>query len=204
MRNELTETSFALSAANRQLSGTAERLAAAESINRQQERLISSQQEDLEELKESTQKLHWERRSLHNKLQDLKGNIRVVCRVRPAISVGRPVAMLSFPDMCTLEMERVEPGATRRLSKHDFKFDRVYGPFSSQEDVWEEVSCLVQSALDGYNVCIFAYGQTGSGKTYTMEGTRDAPGVVPRTCSMIFDSVKQMIRTGWVFIFYSL
>lgn len=27
---------------------------------------------------------------------------------------------------------------------------------------------LIQSCMDGYNVCIFAYGQTGSGKTYTM------------------------------------
>lgn len=48
--------------------------------------------------------------------------------------------------------------------KHDFSFDQVFPPNSEQQDIFELVSPLVQSALDGYNVCIFAYGQTGKCK----------------------------------------
>jgi hypothetical protein len=43
-----------------------------------------------------------------------------------------------------------------------FEFDRVFGPESGQEEVFEDVAQLTTSALDGYNVCIFAYGQTGA------------------------------------------
>lgn len=35
--------------------------------------------------------------------------------------------------------------------------------------VFGEVAELVQSALDGYHVCLFSYGQTGAGKTFTMQ-----------------------------------
>jgi len=56
------------------------------------------------------------------------------------------------------------------------------------------VEPLIESVLDGYNVCIFAYGQTGSGKTWTMEGPRENPGVSLRAVQSIFrtlDSRKE-------------
>lgn len=45
---------------------------------------------------------------------------------------------------------------------------------------------MVQSAFDGYNVCICAYGQTGSGKTHTIIGDDTQPGLAPRTFERIF------------------
>lgn len=52
--------------------------------------------------------------------------------------------------------------------------------------VYEDVSDLVVSAADGYNVCIIAYGQTGSGKTYTMMGSEKAPGINMRALKELF------------------
>ena len=79
----------------------------------------------------------------------------------------------------------------------------MFGPATNQGEVYEEISQLVQSALDGYNVCVFAYGQTGSGKTYTMEGgpgieeDLDQCGVIPRTIRQIFDIKKQLVEKNW-------
>ena len=85
--------------------------------------------------------------------------------------------------------------------QHSFGFDKVFGQQSSQETVFEEVSTMVQSALDGYKVCIFAYGQTGSGKTHTMQGG-EAPnteGIIPRSIVHILKEAKRLEAQGWAY-----
>lgn len=65
------------------------------------------------------------------------------------------------------------------------------------------VSPMIQSALDGYNICIFAYGQTGSGKTFTMDGAANNTGIIPRTTHLLFDSFAQYKRLGWTYKLYA-
>ncbi|XP_057951798.1 kinesin-like protein NACK1 [Malania oleifera] len=63
------------------------------------------------------------------------------------------------------------PLQERSFQPASFTFDRVFGPVSLTENVYEEgVKNVALSALMGINATIFAYGQTSSGKTYTMRG----------------------------------
>lgn len=68
---------------------------------------------------------------------------------------------------------------------------QVFSAVQSQESVFQETKYLVQSACDGYNVCIFAYGQTGSGKTFTIYGSDSDPGLTPRAVQELFRVIEQ-------------
>ena len=48
----------------------------------------------------------------------------------------------------------------------------------------------IKTALNGVNVTVLAFGQTCSGKTFTMQGTKEQPGVIPLTISAIFQLLK--------------
>ena len=117
------------------------------------------------------------RKQLHNTLQELRGNIRVFVRCRPFLesdaeeysssienidpSIGGCVKF--HKDGNSISLIGL-PAASNRGTPQIFAFDQVFKCESTQDEVFTEVSDLVQSALDGYKVCIFSYGQTGSGK----------------------------------------
>ncbi|RDI79409.1 putative phospholipid-transporting ATPase [Venturia inaequalis] len=142
------------------------------------------------------------RRKLHNQVQELKGNIRVFCRVRPVIGDDdKKPAVINFPDQNDESKEIIVKGDEKRsavgnvtAANHAFSFDRVFDPTSNNSDIFDEISQLVQSALDGYNVCVFCYGQTGSGKTHTMSSP---DGMIPRAVTQIYESAKNLEEKGW-------
>lgn len=172
------------------------------------ERLNQQMMDALAETNEAKEKLRKEetvRRKLHNQVQELKGNIRVFCRVRPSLKNedSTEVAPIQYPDEAeeSKEINLVGPEEKSSLGtvsrkNNFFSFDRVFGPSSQNGEVFDEISQLVQSALDGYNVCIFCYGQTGSGKTYTMSSL---DGMIPRAVHQIYDTARGLEEKGWTY-----
>ncbi|KIL56904.1 hypothetical protein M378DRAFT_188507 [Amanita muscaria Koide BX008] len=180
---------------------------------------------EVAELKLEAMESEMIRRKLHNTVQELKGNIRVFCRVRPVLMsdvIGlaegntrmtkdefsqlreQVQAHITFPDRIhkkeiVLHSSSESATGQERKEVYNFGFDRVFEPESTQAEVFEEISQLAQSCTDGYNVCIFAYGQTGSGKSFTMEGgsTETAAGMIPRAVEQVFRVADFMKTKGW-------
>lgn len=170
----------------------------AEMEAKMQEALVTAEEARQKLIKEET-----ERRALFNKYQELKGNIRVMCRVRPVLDDSEgSAAELDYPDEKTSAQIQVKgPEEKNSLGKvstkaYPFEFDRVFAPQVHNEEIFGEISQLVQSALDGYNVCIFCYGQTGSGKTYTMSSP---DGMIPRATKMIYETVHKLKEKSWTY-----
>jgi Kinesin motor domain len=96
-----------------------------------------------------------------------------------------------------------EAGASRSnqrkvVEDKEFTFDNSFWSHNKEDDHYAEqedvYNCLGEEFLDhnfeGYHTCIFAYGQTGSGKSYTMMGTPENPGLIPKTCEDLFQRIE--------------
>uniref|UniRef100_A0A665WE68 Kinesin family member 13Bb n=1 Tax=Echeneis naucrates TaxID=173247 RepID=A0A665WE68_ECHNA len=137
-------------------------------------------------------------------------NVKVAVRVRPMNRREK-----DLKTKCVVEMEgnqtvlhpaiiNINNGDPRNQPK-TFAYDYCFwsmdesekDKFAGQDVVFQ---CLGESLLDnafmGYNACIFAYGQTGSGKSYTMMGSAEQPGLIPRLCSSLFSRTVQEAREG--------
>ncbi|KAK1683707.1 hypothetical protein QYE76_044555 [Lolium multiflorum] len=136
-------------------------------------------------------KLLEENRKLYNQVQDLKGSIRVYCRVKP-FPKTQPDQRSTVDHIGENgEIMIMNPEKQGKDGRKIFSFNKIFGPNVSQSDVYADTQPLIRSVMDGYNVCIFAYGQTGSGKTYTMSGpditAEGTLGVNYRSLNDLFD-----------------
>ncbi|EGD72373.1 hypothetical protein PTSG_00393 [Salpingoeca rosetta] len=110
--------------------------------------------------------------------------VDVFVRVRPRLELesGQEECVSVDPEENTLELR--DPAGNPAT----YTYDKVYGPSSSQSDVYDDcVSPIVEQVCRGMNCCIFAYGQTGAGKTFTMRGdlssNENQHGIIQRSLS---------------------
>ncbi|CAN0095903.1 unnamed protein product, partial [Sphacelaria rigidula] len=148
-------------------------------------------------LQKMVEELEDTRRRMHNTIQELRGSVRVFVRARPFLesdgedaSTQGEATVRCGADQCSVAVCPPD-NPSRAMS---CAFDHVFGGHASQEDVFKEVSGFVQSALDGFKVCLFSYGQTGSGKTHTMTGSGSGRmrGVIPRSVEHILARVAEL------------
>ncbi|KAJ4842515.1 hypothetical protein Tsubulata_042433 [Turnera subulata] len=147
--------------------------------NNELQQSILNLEGEIEQLRQKERLLDKKRRGALNKILDIKGSIRVFCRVRPFPLTDR---RLREPLSLGLEKVVVRSAGCRK----EYQFDKIFHEDAPQEEVFAEVEPILRSALDGYNVCILAYGQTGTGKTFAMDGTIDQPGIIPRALEELF------------------
>lgn len=141
-------------------------------------------------------------------------NVQVAVRCRPLNQRERNSGDRLIVSCDTSRREiQFSPPAGRKVptgasgGKKTFTYDHVFGPDTTQEDVYKGVvEPIVDEVLQGYNCTVFAYGQTGTGKTHTMEGSRDdsnvqmteqgmlpdGAGMIPRAVKHVFDHLRSI------------
>ena len=189
------------------VAATRKRLSEKEAAAEEKRRAVENYVALVTQLQHALPELENKRRQLHGQLQELKGKIRVFCRIRP--TNGGQCASFRVPgdedftsdgkQVLSISASTPPPsahlGKERGAAAHVFEFDKVFAPACSNSDVFVEMAQLIQTSLDGANVSVFAYGQTGSGKTWTMMHARD--GMVPLSLRQIFAHMARLAEQGW-------
>ncbi|KAF2796048.1 kinesin-domain-containing protein [Melanomma pulvis-pyrius CBS 109.77] len=138
---------------------------------------------------------------------DDPGNVKVVVRCRAFLKREKEkgtqclIRMDPATQKTTLlsPADSDNPNSRKIYEDKEFTFDKSFWShdmedpqYAHQEDVYRSFGEeFLDHNFDGYHTCIFAYGQTGSGKSYTMMGTPEQPGLIPRTCEELFERIQQ-------------
>ncbi|KAJ3578981.1 hypothetical protein NPX13_g1589 [Xylaria arbuscula] len=135
--------------------------------NRLQEDTIRDQRAQIQQHDDKCQSLLARYRDMVDQLAEAKGNIRVMCRIRPAEG---------YPQEDLIEFTNPEKNSmvwanyfddSMRAESREYEFQRAFGTGEDNQEVFDEVKDFAQSAALGRSCTIMAYGATGTGKSHT-------------------------------------
>ncbi|RIB29605.1 kinesin motor domain-containing protein [Gigaspora rosea] len=123
------------------------------------------------------------------------GLIKAYLRIRPINSdVIKPYIQI-INDTEVVMIPPKDSHAFKACNKgpEKYMFTKVFNERTSQKRFFLETTLpLVKGVLNGTNGLVFAYGVTNSGKTYSIQGTRNEEGILPRTLDTIFNSIQNL------------
>lgn len=74
-----------------------------------------------------------------------------------------------------------------------YNFTKIFEPKTTQAEIFSElVKPKLLKFINGQNSTLLTYGVSSSGKTYTIVGTAEMPGLLPRSLEYIFSSLPDI------------
>lgn len=145
--------------------------------------------------------------------------LQVFVRIRPSAVAAGGHAPVPTPDAALLEncihatsrhsIAIAPPEGSQAYKAGDrgqtYAFSRVFEAGTSQAEYYEATAApLVRDLLrnPAHNSVMLAYGITAAGKTFTIEGTRNAPGVMPRALEDLFQGLASHVEPLTVRVSY--
>ncbi|XP_077996675.1 kinesin-like protein KIF23 [Glandiceps talaboti] len=131
-----------------------------------------------------------------------KDPVEVYCRLRPkdeddgeeSIEVINSTTVQLAPPQCSIAYK------SGHYKETQYKFKYVFPDDTSQKALFDHVCYpLVNDLIRGKNGLLFTYGVTGSGKTYTVTGSPQDGGVLPRCLDVLFNSIDDLQAKKYVF-----
>eukprot|EP00928_Gymnodinium_smaydae_P010954 TRINITY_DN14117_c0_g8_i1.p1 TRINITY_DN14117_c0_g8~~TRINITY_DN14117_c0_g8_i1.p1 ORF type:complete len:766 (-),score=97.94 TRINITY_DN14117_c0_g8_i1:118-2394(-) len=125
--------------------------------------------------------------------------IRVAVRVRPCPATDKSIVEVAGDTAIAIRKEAATGGnqfLSSQVGRTEERcFDQVFGPDSSQDEVYEGTCQNMMSAavVQGRSATVFVYGATGAGKTYTMFGERaeSQQGMIYRAVRDVFQTLEK-------------
>ena len=115
---------------------------------------------------------------------DSETEIKVFLRVRP-LSDNEEHA--DFDLNGSVVTARPTQKSANHYSERTFTFTDVFNEEADQKEVFGKVAMpLLRRVMHGFDGLLFAYGATSAGKTFTIRGTKDSPGLLPKMRVMLY------------------
>ncbi|CAF0777616.1 unnamed protein product [Didymodactylos carnosus] len=155
-------------------------------IKKEKEINFKQEQSLIEQHQKSLNFFIHERRNLFNTISASKGNIQMLCRIRPPLDID------GSSDIIVVKNKDIPTQLNLKYKGQwlPFSFETIFSSDDDQQRVFQEIQSTVFSVLDGTNVCIMAYGMTSSGKTFTIQGSENDPGISRRALKCLFEQAS--------------